>query len=552
MRDALRLGAVCAISTGVFSMATPIFARRLNFDPLLPSSLYLIFLALCFATVRLSFRWASGRSERSNRTSERARSQRVLLVGAGDAGELVVRELLRAKDDRRLLIGIVDDDPMKLGTELHGVQVLGVTKQIPRLVASHGVQEVLLALPSVAGSRIRDLVGLCASCGVPVRTLPGVSDLIAGRTVVNQIREIDISDLLRRAPVAADIDVGSTYIEGQVVLITGGGGSIGGELARQVARMSPKKLIIVGKGENSIFEVEQQIRLDGLPAPLSLVGDVRDRERMDRIFSEHRPNVVFHAAAHKHVPLMEQSPIEAIRNNVWGTRNMIELAVLYEARKFIFVSTDKAVDPVNVMGATKRVAERIVCSHAGRGTDCAVVRFGNVLGSRGSLVPMVKMQIAKGGPVQITHRDMTRYFMTIPEAVHLIVQAGSLGRNGEIFILDMGEPVRVLDLAEDLIRLHGFEPGKTMQIVFTGPRPGEKLHEKLTCDSEQVQPTLHPKIRSAKGVEDAPWEVLRDSVDDLFSVCDEGNAADARLYLMALAKEKALPTIKLSRPIFKG
>lgn len=461
---------------------------------------------------------------------------RTIVLGGGDAGETVVREIMRMPFPTQHLVGIVDDDPRKSYTKIHGVPVIGATSELASLVEKFKVDEILIAVPSADGETMRHLASVCAGTGARVRTLPPLRELIAGRTVANQIREVEISDLLRRPTVPADIRVAESLVRGEVILITGAGGSIGSELARQVARLSPAKLILLGKGENSIFEVEQQLIREGFPAPVAVIADVRDSASMSKVFARHRPSVVFHAAAHKHVPLMQNNPVEAVRNNVIGTVNVVEAALANGAKKFIMVSTDKAVHPCNVMGATKRVAELVVRAWtANTSLNSVIVRFGNVLGSRGSLVPMLKAQILSGGPVRITHPDMTRFFMTIPEAVQLITHAGAMGTSGETFILDMGEPIRILDLAYDLIRLHGYEPNQTMPVIFTGVRPGEKLNEELAYDSEELTETSHPKIRSALCTDGVNEFGLRHELDKLTDLCNRGLEDEVRTALMCLA-----------------
>ena len=462
---------------------------------------------------------------------------RTLILGGGDAGETVVREIRRMREPTHRLVGIVDDDLRKSYTHVHGVPVVGTTTEIEALVEKLAIDEILITVPSADGESMRRLAAACGRTRAHVRTLPGLPDLLKGG-VADQIRDVEVSDLLRRPSVPEDALGAAELLRGQVVLITGAGGSIGSELARQAVRHAPAKLILMGKGENSIFEIEQEIVRDGFPAPEAVIADVRDARAVDRLFARHRPTIVFHAAAHKHVPLMQCNPPEAVRNNVFGTINVVEAAVRHGAKHLILVSTDKAVNPGNVMGATKRVAELAVRALTqGTNTRASIVRFGNVLGSRGSLVPMLKAQIARGGPVRITHPDMTRFFMTIPEAVGLIFQAGRQGGSGETFILDMGEPIRILDLANDLIRLSGYEPGTTMPIVFTGPRPGEKLEEELSYDFETLVPTAHPKIRAARHDDpiSTPW--LKQGVDELRYLCDVGGDEEVREALMRLAGE---------------
>ncbi|RYG78705.1 polysaccharide biosynthesis protein, partial [bacterium] len=420
---------------------------------------------------------------------------RTLVVGAGDAGEATVRELARLPNGDHEIIGLVDDNPEKAHLLIHGRPVLGTIDELPRLVVDHSIDEVLVAMPSARGEVIRRVYELCAPSEARVRTLPSVAAVAsAPESISRQFREIEIEDLLRRAPIHTDLRKIAGYLSGEHVMITGGGGSIGSELARQIARLSPASIILVGKGENSVYEIEQELIQAAGMTPIAVVADVRDTVAMERVYAEYRPTVVFHAAAHKHVPLMQRNPYEAIRNNVLGTLNVGELALRYGVKKFILISTDKAVKPSSVMGATKRICEKIVAALAIRGdTEFAAVRFGNVLGSRGSLIPLLKAQIKRGGPVRITHQEMTRFFMTIPEAVQLVVQAGALGSRGEVFVLDMGEPVRINDLALDLVRMHGLRPGVDIGVQYTGMRPGEKLHEELLYDAEDLVASSHPK-----------------------------------------------------------
>lgn len=467
--------------------------------------------------------------------------KRALVVGAGDAGEALVREMSRSRFSNYFVVGYVDDDPEKATWRIHGIRVLGKTEDIPKLVDEFVVEEVIIAIPHAAGPTMRRIVDLCNRSGARVRTMPVVASQLRGEAQVFQhLRDVEIDDLLRRPTVNTDLSGVAKYVSGERVLITGAGGSIGSELARQIANFSPSSLILLGKGENSIFEIEQELlRNRGLQARC-IIADVRDARSMERAFEEHRPTVVFHAAAHKHVPLMEGNVIEAIQNNVGGTLRTAELAVRHGVKKFIYVSTDKAVNPSSIMGATKRVGEMLVAA-IGHQTDMetAVVRFGNVLGSRGSFVPMLKAQIKGGGPVRLTHEDMTRYFMTIPEAVQLILQAGSMGQSGDIYILDMGDPVRIVDLAYDLIRLHGLVPNEDIQIVFTGIRPGEKLNEELTYDREQLTATEHPKIRMARnGAANAA--AVKQQVRELLAECETGKAEQARQTLMELAWGKSV------------
>lgn len=464
------------------------------------------------------------------------RKTRTLIVGAGDAGELVLRELSRNTEEKRVVMGFVDDDPNKRSLIIQGVRVLGTVDQIPKLSENLHLDEIIICVPSATGDEMRRINDLCMATLCRVRTLPSVGKLLNGSANLrHQLREVDMEDLLRREPAHVDPELVKSITTGESVLITGGGGSIGSELARQTARLHPAKLILLGKGENSLYEIEQELIQTTDLQPSSVVADVRDPQAMEYAFAKHAPTVVFHAAAHKHVPLMQSNPIEAIRNNVFGTLCAVETSLRHGVRKFVLISTDKAVNPTSVMGATKRVAEMIVGAHAAQSdTDFAVVRFGNVLGSRGSLIPLLKSQIARGGPVRITHPDMTRYFMTIPEAVQLILQAGAKGRNGELFILDMGDPVKIVDLAYDLIRLHGLVPHHDVEVKFIGPRPGEKLHEELTYTKEALTPTDHAKIRMAKThAVDLEW--MRRELAMLSELCEAGDQERAHQFLMELA-----------------
>lgn len=475
--------------------------------------------------------------------TEKRSSRRVMIVGAGDAGSLAVREIQRMVRKRPILAGLVDDDAAKQGMMVHGVPVLGMVEDLPALTKRMRIDEVLIAIPSASGEQMRRIVEICDSVGVRLRTLPSFEDLISGRKpIMGMARKVQVEDLLRRKSLHNEVTAELDYLKGQCVLISGGGGSIGGELARTVARYAPSCLVLLGKGENSIFEVDQELKQLGHSMVVPFVGDVRDPQAVANAFDRFKPSIVFHAAAHKHVPMMEAVPIEAIRNNVFGTVNMAEAALRQGCRKFILVSTDKAVNPSNVMGATKRVAEMVVGSYAGRGeTDFAAVRFGNVLGSRGSLVPILNKQIEQGGPITITHPDMTRFFMTIPEAAHLILQAGSLGSRGDIFILDMGEPVKIMDVAMDLVRLNNLEPGRDIEIKFIGIRPGEKMHEELSWSAEDVVDSGVPKVMRVVAKSHLGWEWMKPQLQELDRVCQAGDSQKARAMLLDLAWGNTLP-----------
>jgi FlaA1/EpsC-like NDP-sugar epimerase len=468
--------------------------------------------------------------EENQKTSEKAglqgRFHRVLVVGAGDAGALVVREMQKNPQLNLHPIGFLDDDPNKQKQQLYGIPVVGKLSDLPRVLDGLRVSEVIVAIPSAPGRVVRLVADGCRLKGIPFRTMPGIYELIGGRVSVSRLREVDIADLLRREPARIrDQQVGET-LSGKKVLVTGAGGSIGRELCRQIARWNPEELILVGHGENSIFETLLELQ-DAFPALTvkPVIVDVRDRVRLFSVFKKNLPQVVFHAAAHKHVPLMEINAEEAVTNNILGTRNVVDAALEYEIERMVMISTDKAIRPANIMGATKRIAESIVLDAAIRsGRFFSVVRFGNVLGSRGSVVPLFKRQILRGGPVTVTHPDMKRYFMTIPEAVHLVLQAATLGSGSETFVLNMGEQVRIMDLAEDLIRLSGLEPGKDIEIVFSGIRPGEKLSEDLWEKDQPYGPTLHPDIFRVECTEDnLVGERLTQAIDDLLYLAREGN-----------------------------
>jgi FlaA1/EpsC-like NDP-sugar epimerase len=454
-----------------------------------------------------------------------SRARRVLLVGAGDAGALIVREM--QKNSANLLpVCFVDDDPAKQKQEIHGVRVVGMLKDLTRVVDVYHIDEVIIAIPSASGRLVRVVADSCRLKGVPFRTIPGLHELIGGKVSVNRLREVDITDLLRREPIRIDDELVGQSLSERRVLITGAGGSIGRELCRQVARREPAELVLLGHGENSIFETLLDLEENFPSLPLyPLIADVRDWDRLQTIFKSHRPQVIFHAAAHKHVPLMQANIEEAITNNVLGTRNVVEIAISTEVERLVMISSDKAVCPSSVMGAAKRLAEMIVLEAANRsGRAYSVVRFGNVLGSRGSVIHQFKRQIANGGPVTVTHPDMRRYFMTIPEAVHLVLQAFAMGQGGEVFVLNMGEQVRILDLAEDLIRLSGLEPGKDIEIVCTGIRPGEKLSEALWDEGADYQPTTHPDVFRLVGDNTPNNTSLHESVEELIRLARAGEA----------------------------
>lgn len=446
---------------------------------------------------RLAVRLASRRAKRG---ALRRSGKRVIIAGAGAAGEIIVKELLGHPQLGLDPVGFVDDDHSKHGQRMVDLPVFGAPGDLPRIVERYAIEEVVIAMPRASGTVIRRVVQAAQEAGIGARTMPGLFEILAGKVAVTALREVQIEDLLRREPIQTDLEQVRSLAAGETILVTGAGGSIGAELCRQLARLDPGELVLVGHGENTIFDIQEELR-QSYPRLrcTSVIADIRDRERLAEVFARLRPFAVFHAAAHKHVPLMEANPVEAITNNVLGTKNVAELAAANDTRHFVLISTDKAVRPTSLMGASKRVAEQIVQSIAEEeNKNFVAVRFGNVLGSRGSVVPTFLRQIREGGPVTVTHPEMKRFFMTIPEAVQLVLQAGALGRGGEVFVLDMGEPVRVADLAKDLIRLSGLEAGTDIEIRYTGARPGEKLYEELFFDAEHAEPTSHPKVLRAK------------------------------------------------------
>ncbi len=496
---AVGLGTVVMFFVGMALTGTVPIPRSV---PVISGGLALVFLGGARVAVR------SG-SERTRRLAA-GEERRVLVVGAGEAGTMIAREMLRHPEIGGRPVGFLDDDPGKARLRFMGIRVLGGLEDLPRAADRTGADEVLIAVPSAPGHVVRRVVELAREASLGYRIIPGMYEILAGKVSVSQIREVSLEDLLRRDPVELDLEEISGYLEGRVVLVTGAGGSIGAEIVRQVARFRPKEVLLLGRGENSLFELAHDLaqRFPELPRR-TLVVDVQQREQLGHVFRECAPQVIFHAAAHKHVPLMEENPAAAVLNNVFGTKALVELALEHGVERFVNVSTDKVVNPTSVMGASKRVAEYIVQEAARRAPEEAAyvsVRFGNVLGSRGSVVPLFKEQIRRGGPVTVTDPEMRRYFMTIPEAAQLVLQAGGLGENGSVYVLDMGEPVKIVDLAEELIRLSGLEPGEDIEIEFTGLRPGEKMFEDIMTAEEGTNATHHEKIYVARGT--APPDLL--------------------------------------------
>src|SRR5690554_91260 len=490
---------VAIVSSATVGCIANVLILRLAFDLLPPRGLLaLVWCLQIFFFGGTRFAWRVFYSRPTSLPNGEP-AKRVLIVGAGDGGVLVAREFRNHYANDFRVVGFVDDDPVKQNKHVFGYPVLGGTEQISTLVETHQVDEIVISMPSVDRKTIRRIVELSQPTGKKIKILPGVYDLIDGNVTVQNIREIELQDLLGRDPVKADLEGISAYLTDRVVLVTGGGGSIGSELCRQVVDFKPRLLLIMDNCENSVYDIELELAECSDVKVIPLVKDIRDQSAVDKVFAEYQPNVVFHAAAHKHVPLMEANPEEAIKTNVYGTYSVAWAAHRYGADRFVLVSTDTAVNPTSVMGASIRIAEMII-QHLDTisSTNYPAVRFGNVLGSRGSVMPLFRKQILAGGPVTVTHKDMIRYFMTIPEAVQLIIQAGALAGGGEVFVLDMGEQVRIMDLAETLIRLSGLKPYVDIDIKVTGMRPGEKLYEELFTPEEGVDATKHQRIFVAK------------------------------------------------------
>ncbi len=477
---------------------------------------------------------------------------RVLIVGAGNAGVSLVQEMQRNPQLGFHPVAFIDDDPRKFRAYIRGIPVVGDRYQIPDVLKSLQIHKVIIAMPTVTGGVIREILDICKATGTQTSTLPGIHEILNGRVRVDSIRDVRIEDLLRREPVQIDIEQVAQFLKGKTVLITGSGGSIGSELCRQIFKCNPAEMILMGHGENSVFNIQQELEQlvqvlenedkspRNTPHISTFIADIRFKSRLEHAFELFQPDVIFHAAAHKHVPLMELNPVEAITNNVMGTKNLLELSLQYHVQHFVMISTDKAVNPTNVMGASKRVAEMLVLQAAREsGKPYVTVRFGNVLGSRGSVVPTFKKQIAAGGPVTVTHPDIRRYFMTIPEAVQLVLQATVLGRGGEVLMLNMGKPVKIVDLAKELIRLSGYEVNQDIEIVYTGLRPGEKLFEELFIPGEEYEATQHEKLLVVKNASGMIPENLAITVETL---CQAALKNDTRFILFLL--EQLVPGYK--------
>jgi FlaA1/EpsC-like NDP-sugar epimerase len=540
LNDLVRIA--LAVLVGTTLLLFVLFAlNRMAYVPRSLPVLFVIFQLMLLAGPRLLYRWLK------DRRLDFSGGQRVLIVGAGRAGEMLVRDLLRDRQCGYVPVAFVDDKPRRQGRVVHGVPIRGTTDDIPHLVELFGIDVILLAVPSASAHQMQRLVGLCEAAGRPFRTVPQTKELMAGRVAVNQLRAVSIEDLLGRDPVTLDWSSIEQGLAGRVVLISGAGGSIGSELCRQLARCRPRRLILVDHSEYNLYRIETEL-LDGpQPPPLSRhLLDVTNAATLDRLFERQRPDVVFHAAAYKHVPLLQDQVQAALANNVMGTRTIAAAAAAWGCERFVLISTDKAVNPTNVMGATKRFAE-LICQDMQRRSACRfmTVRFGNVLGSAGSVVPRFQQQIERGGPLTVTHPEIERFFMTIPEACQLIMQAAVIGQGGETFVLDMGEPVKIRYLAEQMIRLSGREPGRDIRIEYTGLRPGEKLYEELFYPTEGFADTPHPRIHIARCAEALEAGVLIAALGELECVLNAQDEHGAMALLTRLvpigAADSALP-----------
>ncbi|MCB9670351.1 MAG: polysaccharide biosynthesis protein [Alphaproteobacteria bacterium] len=534
-RDLIDIAKATTITSAVFALIVMFSGMRA-----FPRSILLTEFMLTIAMVG-GIRFANRTLAQATRHVHATSPRRMLIVGAGDAGEALLREVQRSMGGRVETIGFLDDNPAKTGMLIHGVKVLGTTSDAPAIIEREDVTEVALAMPSATGADMRRILDAIGS-GVNIRTIPGLDHLVEGQVTINQLREVAIEDLLGRDPVQLDMQRLSGMIRNEVVLVTGAGGSIGSELCRQVLRFQPRTLVLLEQAENALYQIHRELAGLGSNAELvPRIADITDHERLDRIFAEHQPGIVIHAAAHKHVPMMEWNPTEAVKNNVGGSRAVADAAHRHRAHRFVMVSTDKAVNPTSVMGCTKRIAELYVQAMAQVSqTRFTTVRFGNVLGSNGSVIPLFREQIARGGPVTVTHPDMERYFMTIPEASQLVLQAASMANSGEVYVLDMGEPVKIVTLAEDLIRLSGLTVGRDIQIEFVGTRPGEKLFEELSTDSEHATRTPHEKIFVSADVARQNDAISR-AIDRLLTDLDGLSAPEVRKRLRQVVPEFKSP-----------
>jgi len=472
------------------------------------------------------------------RTAEAGRLKRFLIVGAGNAGEALLREILRMPVTQYDVVGLIDDDSVKQGTHIHGIPILGTVDQLSDICEEHKIEEIAIAMPSASPQQLRRVIQVCEGTKIRFRTVPSITDIASGKLRVSQIRDVDINDLLGREAVKLDMDMIEAFAKDKTVLVTGAGGSIGSEMCRQLCNFNPKLLLLIEQAENPLFYIERELHKNFSGVNIkAIVCNITDKTRVDEVFREYKPQVVIHAAAHKHVPLMELNAGEAIKNNILGTQVVADAADNYSTNNFVMISTDKAVNPTSIMGSSKRIAEMYIQDLSRTSeTYFVTVRFGNVLGSEGSVVPIFKKQIAEGGPVTVTHPEMKRYFMTIPEASQLVLQAASMGKGGEIFVLDMGEPVKIVALARELITLSGFRPGEDIEMIFTGPRSGEKLFEELSIEGEDMQRTPHPKISIWKNIP-MDRDRLRAGINELINIANTQDFSEIARNIKELVPE---------------
>lgn len=518
-----------AVTFSMIIMVVIVFFTRWSF----PRTVFVIDWAFCI--ILISGKKFLPRIIREFKLEKRGR-KRVLIVGAGDAGEMVAREIKNNPNSEYMVVGFIDDHHQKQGMRIHGREVLGKKEDIPHLVTKKKIDEVIIAMPSVPGKVIYKIVSICEGIGVKCKTIPGLGELIRGHVSIKQLRDIRLEDLLRRTPVTVNLNEVSAYLHKKCILVTGAAGSIGSELCREIVNFGPKRLVMLDHNENGLFFLEHELNTNENISPYLevCIGDIKDKIRLSLLMERFMPQVIFHTAAHKHVPMMERNAEEAVKNNIIGTKILAELAEEYNIEKFIYISTDKAVNPTSIMGATKRVGEMLIQNrHKKSSTQFISVRFGNVLGSAGSVVPLFRKQIEEGGPVTVTHPEVKRYFMTAPEAVSLIIQAGAIGKGGEVFVLDMGEPVKITELAKDLIRLSGLEPGKDVEIKFIGLRSGEKLHEEILTEGEGVSATCHKQIFIAKP-DIIDVNTLEAKINELFYLAEKADRKGIIQKLMEL------------------
>jgi len=544
VRDYARLGMSGVIASAVAFLAN-CFMVSMKYTGYGPKqtlcALFIIMVCVIFSRM-LAYALYSVYRERVH-TPAGVKKKRLLIVGAGSAAMIMIKDLAGNDNLNYDVVGFIDDDRTKHNAIIYGVSVLGDRYDIQRICKQKEVDEILIAIPSARVSDRREILEICNETDCKTKILPSIDQMISGADINHQVRDVEIEDLLARDPIELDNSEISGYIEEKTILVTGGGGSIGSELCRQIMKYNPKKLVVLDIYENNAYDLQMELnKLYGAEKIDVVIASVRDKERLEKVFEKYRPYIVFHAAAHKHVPLMEANPSEAIKNNVFGTMNTVQCADKFGAKRFVLISTDKAVNPTNIMGATKRICEMLVqCAQANSKTEFVAVRFGNVLGSNGSVIPLFKKQIAAGGPVTVTHKDITRFFMTIPEATQLVLQAASFAKGGEIFVLDMGEPVRIYDLAKNLIRLSGYKPNEDMRIEICGLRPGEKLYEELLMNEEGLKNTEHNKIFIGKPI-DVEKEKLFEMIAGLRGIVETDDTEGIKQ-----AVERVVPTYKRNK-----